>query len=678
MDFILSPNEDVLFKHQSICNKSEGTLYVTNLRIAWVPTNSESQETIVVSFGDISKDQYSPLTDPRVMVRITRISSNSPLVFILAGSDPNLCRKELENLKIIMKKIRSNESIPSQSKTPEIPMTDRTNKKIKLSNNKTQNVINNNEEEMYRKNVLNTNKELKKDYIDLVIESKVIDEEEFWNSRKHILSEKEALECSKRKGFLSTLFSDTQAIDRDGKLLVQTVTPEIIHHIFEMYPAVRRAYDAKVPTELSETEFWTKYYQSEYFSRDKGVKTNYSSHSQHQHHNGGGGGDVDITANYGDYYNLKEKEFSDNLPTAHAVVEKYNRNSQIVMQKQNLKSGTNTSSITMNQNEQSAMSELLSEKPSNYISLNLNLSTIHKSSNTTDTTDTGTSSGTGTGSGSGIAVDVDVAVAMGSSGGSSSSSSQLATVNGITHCQLSKDINGMKQQQKQKQKQQSMESVEDIMNSLDRCIPSPSRASALLGSITKDIRDTQTQTQTEVTQNTDTGAGVGGRVVPVPMLIDLTQNVRTTSTDIGLPDDFKQRMLERFSGITELLRHFYTILSRDGAQAPSPNSDAAVKVVRILVKLDEHLQWLGQYRKDIQEKSRIDKSTSTTSMLRLIKQLSDLIHRAVDKWDKYNEKFGHGHHSSGSNSSNGYIATTATASATTGGSAFLSGFSSVA
>ncbi|CAM9223059.1 unnamed protein product [Ectocarpus sp. 12 AP-2014] len=37
-----------------------------------------------------------------------------------------------------------------------------------------------------------------------------------------------------------------------------------------MYPIVFKAYQANVPTEMSEKEFWTKYIQSAYFNRDRG------------------------------------------------------------------------------------------------------------------------------------------------------------------------------------------------------------------------------------------------------------------------------------------------------------------------------------------------------------------------------------------------------------------------
>jgi len=43
-----------------------------------------------------------------------------------------------------------------------------------------------------------------------------------------------------------------------------------MRQIFIMYPAVHRAYEAKVPLELSEEQFWRKYLESEYFHRDRG------------------------------------------------------------------------------------------------------------------------------------------------------------------------------------------------------------------------------------------------------------------------------------------------------------------------------------------------------------------------------------------------------------------------
>jgi hypothetical protein len=43
-----------------------------------------------------------------------------------------------------------------------------------------------------------------------------------------------------------------------------------------MYPAVKKAFEHEVPLNMSEQEFWVAYFQSEYYSRDKGLGDVYS------------------------------------------------------------------------------------------------------------------------------------------------------------------------------------------------------------------------------------------------------------------------------------------------------------------------------------------------------------------------------------------------------------------
>lgn len=47
------------------------------------------------------------------------------------------------------------------------------------------------------------------------------------------------------------------------------MTADIIESIFKTYPAVRKKHLEYVPHKMPESEFWTKFFQSHYFHRDR-------------------------------------------------------------------------------------------------------------------------------------------------------------------------------------------------------------------------------------------------------------------------------------------------------------------------------------------------------------------------------------------------------------------------
>ncbi|CAM9615441.1 unnamed protein product, partial [Pylaiella littoralis] len=103
-----------------------------------------------------------------------------------------------------------------------------------------------------------------------MVDGGVVTEEEFWESRRRTLAEDDAKAASKHTGTPSEMPSDLVAEKTSTGTLKFKLNARTIHSIFTMYPIVFKAYQANVPTEMTEKEFWTKYIQSAYFNRDRG------------------------------------------------------------------------------------------------------------------------------------------------------------------------------------------------------------------------------------------------------------------------------------------------------------------------------------------------------------------------------------------------------------------------
>lgn len=174
-------------------------------------------------------------------------------------------------------------------------------------------------------------------------------EEEFWSSRKTLL-EQQHFVSSQKRGTSSALLADINPEDGEGSDIKFTLNANIIHSIFTQYPGVHQAFLDHVPDKFSEKEFWTRYFSSKYFHRNRGA-TNKAQQDQDIFAPYMGQGEntalhpnlifnstnklLDLTTTNDDHLEtgnapdttMKAGSFKDALP----LIRKFNRHSQLIL-----------------------------------------------------------------------------------------------------------------------------------------------------------------------------------------------------------------------------------------------------------------------------------------------------------------------------------------------------------
>ncbi|OMJ17135.1 General transcription factor IIH subunit 1, partial [Smittium culicis] len=187
-------NEIVELSSETILQKKEGVLYCTNTRIAWVLSNS-SKIAISVPFIQIKNQQVSTQDASRVKLRLLVNSDNGGndvvYTFLWKELDREIARTERDafknSLAIKMSRARQStaaetkpEGTSSSAKTDDDSATNLKKRKI-LDSGAASNISEHTLK--IRQLILSNNEELLHLHKNLV-QSGIIPEEEFWETRK--------------------------------------------------------------------------------------------------------------------------------------------------------------------------------------------------------------------------------------------------------------------------------------------------------------------------------------------------------------------------------------------------------------------------------------------------------------------------------------------------------------
>lgn len=222
-------SEDIRLQINNVRHKKgDGTLYLMAERLAWMP-NTKNNFTISHKYSDIKIQKISPEGKAKIQLQIVLHTGDNTTFQFTNLEDRTAVKDAL--LQIL----------------PQF--------KGKMSKDRERKAL-----------LLSKNQSLLQLYKDLV-ETKIVSADDFWSQFVDDKSDISEPQSEQQDVGVSADF--LAGIPLNGKQVKGTVNVETLWAILKTYPKVAKKHQELVPTKMSETEFWNKFFQSRYFNRDR-------------------------------------------------------------------------------------------------------------------------------------------------------------------------------------------------------------------------------------------------------------------------------------------------------------------------------------------------------------------------------------------------------------------------
>lgn len=234
----MTTTEDVLQVVNHVRHKkSDGTLYVMAERVAWI-MNGKDTFSISHNYADIKMQKISPDGKSKVQLQVVLHNGGASTFHFTHPEGVEAQVQDRDATKELLQQL-----LPRFKR--------KVNKELEEKNR-----------------ILAEDPELFQLYRDLVT-SQVISPEEFWASHTPQNDRLGGSGSSQDVGVSGAFLADIKPQTDGCNGLKYNLTADVIESIFKTYPAVKKKHLDNVPDKLSESEFWTRFFQSHYFHRDR-------------------------------------------------------------------------------------------------------------------------------------------------------------------------------------------------------------------------------------------------------------------------------------------------------------------------------------------------------------------------------------------------------------------------
>ncbi|VDO36649.1 unnamed protein product [Haemonchus placei] len=225
-----------------------GRLLLYKEHVEW--RDNAGPEVLYVKFMQIKGQRVSPPNKSKVQLQLV-LQNDDQATFVFLN--PALDKEGLIKERDLLKETLQQSLIAHRQRVNQLAATNEQD--IKQT------------ELREKQRILGENKQLDQLYTHLVA-SKLISAQDFWTdyySSTGIVEDKSGISGA----FL------TNIVQQEGTNGIKlNLNTEIIQAVFNTYPAVEKKHLELVPHEMTESQFWTKFFQSHYFHREREVLPN--------------------------------------------------------------------------------------------------------------------------------------------------------------------------------------------------------------------------------------------------------------------------------------------------------------------------------------------------------------------------------------------------------------------